>query len=171
MRSAGRAPASEPPRIVLDTNVALSALLFSEGRLGWLRLAWQSQRFRPLISRPVARELIRVLEYPKFSLDAGERESVLGEYLPWCEVVHVGRVAGRLPRCRDPDDQMFLELAAAGRADFLVTGDSDLLGLAGDFEVPIVTPERFRQHGGMTGGVLGEPPAAPHAPLRRKRSR
>jgi putative PIN family toxin of toxin-antitoxin system len=171
MRSVGHARGSDGPRVVLDTNVAISALLFSGGRLGWLRLAWQSHRLRPLISRPAAAELIRVLEYPKFSLRPEERESLLGEYLPWCEVVHVRRAPAGLPPCRDPGDQMFLELAAVGKADFLVTGDADLLALESDFRVPIVTPEQFRQHGGMGGGSLAEPPSEWRAPARRKRKK
>jgi len=47
------------------------------------------------------------------------------------------------PRCRDPDDQMFLDLALAARADVLVTGDGDLLALADKFPIPIVTPAEF----------------------------
>ena len=45
-----------------------------------------------------------------------------------------------VPHCRDPFDRPFLELALAGRADALVTGDADLLALADSFTVPILTP-------------------------------
>jgi predicted nucleic acid-binding protein len=47
--------------------------------------------------------------------------------------------------CRDPKDQMFLELAIAGNADYLITGDQDLLCLAPDFNCPILTIEQFYQ--------------------------
>lgn len=56
------------PRVVLDSNVVLSALLFSRGRLAWIRAAWQGGRFVPLASKPTVEELIRVLGYPKFRL-------------------------------------------------------------------------------------------------------
>jgi putative PIN family toxin of toxin-antitoxin system len=131
-------------RAVLDTNVVVSALVFSSGRTAWLREAWQSGAVRPLVSRAVVAELLRVLEYPKFGLDREEREILLGDYLPACEVVRVSRKSRALPECRDPDDRAFLELALAGKADWLVTGDGDLLALARKFPVPIVSPEQFR---------------------------
>ncbi len=53
-----------PPRLVLDTNVVLSALLFSSRALTWLRRAWHAELIRPLASRETAMELIRVLTYP-----------------------------------------------------------------------------------------------------------
>ncbi len=165
MPSAGRDPASDGPRVVLDTNVAVSALLFADGRLSWLRTAWQSGRFRPLVSKPVAEELIRVLAYPEFRLEDADRESLLGEYLPWCEVVRFRSVAG-LPHCRDAADQMFLALALAAKADYLVTGDADLLALAREFRVPIVTPDRFRQVQLRPPGVAEKRAAKP----RRKRT-
>lgn len=56
------------PRIVLDTNVILSALLFGAGRVSWLVPLWQQKQVVPLLSTDVANELIRVLAYPKFKL-------------------------------------------------------------------------------------------------------
>lgn len=49
------------------------------------------------------------------------------------------------PDCRDPFDRPFLALAVAGEADALVTGDGDLLALAPEFGVPILTPDGFRE--------------------------
>ncbi len=63
-----------PPRVVIDTNLVLSALVFAGGRLASLRLAWQDQRVLPLVSRATAAELIRTLAYPKFKLTAAEQE-------------------------------------------------------------------------------------------------
>lgn len=131
-------------RVALDTNVVVSALVFSGGRLAGLRAAWQSGRIQPSISRPVAEELIRVLQYPKFRLEVGERESLLGDYLPSCEVVPVKGNFPEIPECRDPHDRKFLELAFAGKADFLVTGDADLLSLADALPFGIVTAEDLR---------------------------
>jgi len=131
------------PRLVLDTNVLLSALLFRGGSLSWLRDAWKAEAVRPLASRDTAAELIRVLAYPKFRLTAEEREDLLGDYLPWCETVAVSNPPA-VPECRDPFDRPFLELAAVSRADALVTGDGDLLALAGAFSIPILTPAALR---------------------------
>ncbi len=126
-------------RLVLDTNVLLSALLFPTGSLSWLRHAWQSQAIRPLASRDTTAELLRVLHYPKFRLNGDEREDLLSDYLPWCETVIVSQPPA-VPECRDPSDRPFLELALAGQADALVTGGGDLLALASVFSVPVLTP-------------------------------
>jgi len=131
-------------RAVFDTNVVVSALLFSAGRLAWLRAAWRSRRAVPLVSRPTAEELLRVLGYPKFGLSAAERESLLADYLPYAELVAPPQRKPRLPRCRDPYDKPFLELALVAQADVLVSGDDDLLALAGRFAVPILSAEEFR---------------------------
>lgn len=138
-----------PARLVLDTNVLLSALLFHTGRLSWLRGAWRSDRVRPLASRETTLELIRVLAYPKFALSAEERRDLLDDYLPFCETVVVSDPPPGVPECRDPGDRPFLELALAGRADALVTGDADLLALADTFAVPVVSPAALRRR--MTG--------------------
>ncbi len=137
-----------PPRVVLDTNIVVSALLFSRGRLAWLREAWQQGRLVPLISRPIAEELLSVLTYPKFKLSPDDQHDLLADYLPWCETVQIpeplpARLA-RLAQCRDADDQKFLLLAAAAKADFLVSGDRDLLVLATDFKPPILEAEALR---------------------------
>jgi len=133
----------KPPRIVLDTNVLLSAMLFHAGALSWLRLAWQSEAIHPLASHDTTTELIRVLSYPKFKLTSDEREDLLGDYLPWCETVTVPNKI-KLPDCRDPFDRPFLALALTAQADALISGDKDLLVLSHLFAVPILTPAVFR---------------------------
>lgn len=135
-----------PPRAVLDTNLVLSALVFSAGTLVALRRGWQTQRFTPLASKATADELIRVLAYPKFRLNTEAREDLLSDYLPFCESVQVPDPAPSTPPCRDPFDVPFLELALAGSADFLVTGDDGLLSLASEFPCRILRADRFLEH-------------------------
>jgi len=132
------------PRVVLDTNVLVSALLFRTGTLVWLREAWAGGAIRPLASRETVAELIRVLAYPKFRLGDEDRAQLLGDYLPWCETLAEPK-ATNVPDCRDPFDRKFLVLAIAARADALVTGDKDLLDLASISAVPILTPAAFRE--------------------------
>lgn len=50
----------------------------------------------------------------------------------------------KIPECRDPDNEMFLRLAYAAKADALVTGDADLLVLAAVSRIPILAPAQFR---------------------------
>lgn len=133
-----------PLRLVIDTNVLLSALLFSKGSMAWVRTAWQSNVIRPLVSRDTTEELIRVLAYPKFKLSTQEKEHLLGDYLPWCETVNVKYIIST-PECRDPLDAPFLALALSADADALVTGENDLLVLSPCFRIPILTPAALKQ--------------------------
>lgn len=131
-------------RLVLDTNVLLSALVFHSGELASLRGAWRSNRIRPLACRNTTAELIRVLGYPKFNLTAAEQRDLLDDYLPCCEVVILPHPPPPVPDCRDPFDRPFLELALVGRADALVSGDTDILTLAGEFVIPIIPPKELK---------------------------
>ena len=131
-------------RVVLDTNVVVSALLFERGRLSWRPPAWMAGDFRPLVSHATAAELLRVLSYPKFHLADDEIEALLGDFLPFAEPVSVKDVPAALPRVPDPDDRIFLQLAEAGTAEFLVTGDQDLLAVPPSGDYRIMSPTVFK---------------------------
>ena len=139
-------PKPTPRRVVLDTNLVLSALVFGRGTSAVLRDGWHSQRFIPLASRETTSELIRVLTYPNFGLTLREQEDLLSDYLPFCTTVKVPAPPPPTPPCRDPFDIPFLELAIAGGADFLVTGEVDLLSLSTEFSCPIVSAREFLEH-------------------------
>jgi putative PIN family toxin of toxin-antitoxin system len=109
--------------------------------MSWLVDHWQSQSSAPLVSRPTARELTRVLAYSKFRLSSEEQFEALGGYLPFCEVVQIAEYCPI--QCRDPKDQIFLDLAESGHADLVVTGDEDLLVLAGQTRFAICSPELY----------------------------
>lgn len=129
-------------RVVFDTNVVLSALLFPAGRLAWLRQHWREGGVVPLISPATARELTRVIGYSKFRLSEQYRMELLAMYIPYCESFNP--VDKCLIECRDTKDQSLLDLAQSGKADALVTGDKDLLALAGQTAFLIETPEEYR---------------------------
>ena len=130
-------------RVVFDTTTVVSALLFPKGRLAWLRQHWREGGCVPLISRATAAELTRVLRYPKFGLSTDDARELLADYLPHCEVIE--RAGKCAVVCRDANDQAFLDLAQSGRADLLVSGDQDLLVLAGLTTFLIETPEAYRR--------------------------
>jgi len=132
-------------RVVLDTNVVLSTLLFSRGHLCWIRDTWRSHQFTPFISKATTQELIRVLSYPKFKLSKTDIEALLGDYLPYCETITDLNTEDKLPDCRDPHDQKFLQLASAADAHILVTGDQALLELENETSFAIETPAQFKQ--------------------------
>ncbi len=132
-----------PPRVVIDTNLVLSALVFAQGRLTPLRHAWQGTHCQPLLSSVTAAELLRVLAYPKFKLSAADQQELLADYLPYCTTVRMPAKPPTTPDCRDPFDLPFLQLAIVGKADYLVSGDQDLLSLEGQFACPIITADQF----------------------------
>ena len=139
-----KAEVARPRRVVLDTNVAVSALVFREGRLAWLREAWEAGRIVPIVSAETVAELVRVLAYPKLKLSEEETKNVLAHYMEHAEAVREAGASIRIPECRDADDRKFLRLTYAAKADALVTGDGDLLALAGKSRVPILTPDALR---------------------------
>ncbi len=138
-----RATAGAPPRVVFDTNVVLSALVFGGGTSALLRHMWQTGACVPLVSATTAQELIRVLAYPKFRLSVGEQHELLADYLPYAASVGIPDPPPSVPACRDPCDLPFLHLAMAGKAGVLVTGDRDLLALAGKTRFSILAPAVF----------------------------
>ena len=135
-----------PWRVVLDTNIVVSALLFTRGPALRVRQAWQTDQLLPLASRATVAELVRVLAYPKFKLSTEDQAELLADYVPATTAVTVPEPAPAVPHCRDPHDLPFLHLAAAGRADALVSGDADLLALAGQTSFRILTLAELLQH-------------------------
>ena len=123
-----------PLRVVLDTNVVLSALVFGGGLAGRLRIGWQRCTFVPLASTATVQELMRVLAYPKFRLSKLEQDELLADYLPHTQAVRIPQPPPSVPKCRDLLDVPFMHLAVAGKAKVLVSGDRDLLVLAQTFE-------------------------------------
>jgi putative PIN family toxin of toxin-antitoxin system len=127
-------------RVVIDTNVLISAFLFG-GVPGRLISLWKSGRIQPLASQTMIDEALRVLAYPKFSLAPKEIELLLcEEIIPWFEIIDVA-TAGPFIK-DDPSDDMFLWCAIDGKADHIISGDEHLLQLQ-DFPVPILTPRQF----------------------------
>ncbi len=124
---------TSPLRVVLDTHVVLSALVFGGGQAGQLRRAWQAGAFVPLVSAVTVQELVRVLAYPKFALARAEQDELLADFLPYAQTVRIPQPPPPVPDCRDPLDVPFLQLAVAGQAQRLVSGDNDLLAVAQAF--------------------------------------
>jgi putative PIN family toxin of toxin-antitoxin system len=131
-------------RAVIDTNVVVSAFVFRAGTLAWLREAIINSALIPLVSDETLAEMVRVLTYPRFHLTAEDRENIIVHYMEHAEAIKQPRVRAQLPRCRDPHDEMFIRLAYAAKADAIITGDDDLLTLAPESRIPILTPVAFR---------------------------
>jgi putative PIN family toxin of toxin-antitoxin system len=131
---------SEAERLVLDTNVVLSGLLFSGSKPRAALL--KAQKATILASDETLAELIEVMGRPRFQryVELGIRQRLLAEYIKTIEKVEIYH---SIRACRDPKDDKFLELAVDGRADAIVTGDSDLLALHPFRGIAILTPADY----------------------------
>lgn len=128
-------------RVVFDSNVLVSALLFSDsipGRafFGALDLG------TVLVSRTLMEELSRVLRRGRFDryVTRKERDQFLESLIRESELIEITE---RIRACSDPDDDWVLELAVSGNAGYIVTGDSDLLVLNPFRGVEILSPAEF----------------------------
>ena len=88
---------------------------------------------------------MRVLAYPKLRLDRNEITALLRDLVPYAETVEQPTTAATAPCCRHPDDQAFVDLLVAIGADALVTGDGDLLAIAAQSDLAILTPLQLRE--------------------------
>jgi putative PIN family toxin of toxin-antitoxin system len=128
-------------RVVLDTNVPVSALLFKT-TLSKIIDLWQSSAIIPVISKDTFQELRAVLAYPKFALTPDEIRAILEqEILPFFEVIEVTEEAQGI--CADPADDKFLACALAAAADYIVSGDKALADLKQYKSIEIIKPSDF----------------------------
>jgi putative PIN family toxin of toxin-antitoxin system len=128
-------------KIVLDTNILVSALLF-KGELSKIVDLWEKGKIIPVISKETFEEFKKVLAYPKFSLTEKEVKSIIEEnVLPFFEVVDITAKVSSV--CRDPDDEKFLSCAIAASADFIVSGDKDLSDLSRYKSIKIIKVSDF----------------------------
>lgn len=135
------------PLWVLDTNVVLDLLHFDDTLARPLRQALMEGRLCCVVTDATLDELQRVLAYPEFALDAEQQAALFARYqalsvrveaegvkagLPHKGTpIHYGLkpVWSRMPRCSDPDDQKFIELAASSAAQALISKDRAVLKL------------------------------------------
>ena len=128
-------------RVVLDTNVLISALLF-RGGLSKIVGLWQKGKIIPVISKETFSELLTVLEYPKFSLTQEEIDPIIKyEILPYFEIVEVVKDVKGISR--DPEDDKFISCAISGSADYIVSGDKDLFDLKQYKSIKIIKASDF----------------------------
>jgi putative PIN family toxin of toxin-antitoxin system len=134
--SQGSAPVlfSVPPRrVVFDTNLLVSLYIFADSRFAPLRSRIEHGDWLALTSDACFEEFRRVLGYPMFRLTPDQQSVALSAYASTARQLPplvADEACAALPRCKDRDDQKFLELARDGRAEYLVTADKALLKLA-----------------------------------------
>jgi len=133
-------------RVVLDTNVLVSGLAYPGSLPGRIVGAWRQGGLDVMLSRYILAELVRVLPRLNHRLNWSERD--LADFMD-CLAFQVDLVEPedmQIGKVRDPKDLPVLGTLIAASADYLITGDQDLLALAGSY--PILSPSDFwSRHG------------------------
>lgn len=130
-------------RVVLDTNILVSALIAPAGNPAAIYNAWEQGRFTLLTCAEHLEELRATLQKPRIAdlIKPHKAGRLVNQIKKLAEDV------GQLPRVKrspDPGDNFLLALAEAGKADYLVTGDKgDLLPLASHKSTRIITAREF----------------------------
>ncbi len=131
-------------RVVLDTNVLVSGLISSKGPPGEIQRAWRRQGFELVTSAPLLHEFLEVLTYPRIRKRLYWSDAELSDYLEsFLAAVVLVTPTAMLEISRDPDDNRILEAAYAANADYIVTGDADLLVLREFSGIAILAPAVF----------------------------
>ena len=127
-------------RLVVDTNVILSAILFPNSVPS--RALDRSQGSVVLASKLTLQELNEVAGRSRFDryVEPEKRRRLVAEYVRATVTVDI---PFPIRACRDPRDDKFLEVAVHGRADLIVTGDTDLLALDPFRGIEILTPAEY----------------------------
>lgn len=155
------------PRVVLDTNVCLDLFVFGDASCAALRDALDAGAVAAIVDAACRDEWLGVLGYPQLALDATRRAAAVAAFdARLCLLAETERkpspVLPRLPRCADPDDQKFLELAWAGGAQWLLSRDKALLKLARrarrDHGFGIATPRDWQRVYAGPGGASSAKP-------------
>ena len=131
-------------RAVVDTDILIRALIKPQGTVGPVLTRLRNGDYTLLYAELLLDELVAKLALPrirdKYHLTDDDVETVLALILLRGESVVPQR---RITACRDPKDNIVLEVAVAGEADYIVTGDNDLLVLHPFEGIPIVGPAKF----------------------------
>jgi uncharacterized protein len=130
-------------RVVLDTNVLISGLAYPLGNPGRILAGWRQGRVQVVLSRYILDEMTRVLSrLPRFAMSEAELLDIADSFLFLADIVEPDKDRpAKEKELRDPADRLILGTLLAARADYLVTGDKDLLVLAA--RNSIITPADF----------------------------
>ena len=139
-------------RVVIDTNVWISAFLLRKGAAAWAVRRMLTER-RPCFSAATFAELEDRLWRPKFDryLSLQDRRALLQDAQALAHWVEIPARLAEQAWCRDADDDKFIHTALAASAAWLVTGDQDLLSVAPIENLEILTPAQALKAMGAAG--------------------
>lgn len=134
-------------KLVLDTNTVLALWIFADPRLEQLLATIQTGGCTLFTREDALDELRCVLAYQQFDLTPARQADMVQTYTNRCTFTNCNSDTAPLPRCRDRDDQKFLEIARDAEADYLISRDKALLKLNRHRLVKplfsIMTPDAF----------------------------
>jgi putative PIN family toxin of toxin-antitoxin system len=128
-------------KMVLDSTIIISALLFGGNPGKIFKLCIYSHEFTGCISPELLAELLSKLKY-KFEVNQTESDIIKEMIISSFEYT---LVSGKVNICRESMNNMVLELAVSCKADYIITGDRDLLDLKKINDTNIITPAKFFQ--------------------------
>ena len=127
-------------KVVLDTNVLISAIMFGGKSRDILEMGI-SGKIKIAVSQDILKELAEVLVDKKFRVPVSFVQQTIHEL---SEITELVIVTDRITVIKDdPDDNHILECAVSAKADYIVSGDSDLLGLKHFKKIKILSPSDF----------------------------
>jgi hypothetical protein len=131
-------------RVAVDTNVFISTIIKPENRVGMIVVRMRNGEYTLLYSEEILEEILEVVTrdkiWKRYQLTEETLNAFVNSLVTYGERIQVLTV---LNVCRDPDDNMLLALALDGKADYIVSGDRDLLDLSPFQDIPIITPAEF----------------------------
>ena len=132
-------------RAVIDTNVLISGFISRESYPAKLVDGWIEKRFEPVVSEEIIKEYREVFARDRFSAlgSVEERLKLLGTLLSFEHVVLVNPQERICMVKDDPGDDIFLECAAAGECEFIISGDQHLLKLKQYKNIKVITAKEF----------------------------
>lgn len=118
------------PTVILDTNILLDIFVFDDQRAHPLRAALSNQELDALVTEDTLDELIDVISRPQFSLDKQKQAEILLQWRSWSRLVKQSDLHFAPWKCKDRDDQVFINLAFSFKPSTLISKDKLVLKLA-----------------------------------------
>ena len=127
-------------RIVVDTNVLISAVFF-KGKPDVILEAWRTGKLEILLSEEILKEYAEVLKRLSEKYPSIDTSGILSVFTTGCRLVEPEAIGKQV--CEDPDDDKFLAAAIGGEAETIISGDRHLLEVNGYAGIEILSPAEF----------------------------
>lgn len=125
--------------VVIDTNVFVSAI--TGGRITQeIYKELRKDKFKLVTCESLLAELLEVFNRPEFGITQSDLKDFIAFIRAYAKITKINQ---RVNVCRDPEDNMIIECALAGKAKYIITGDKDLLVLKSFHGISIITPHIF----------------------------